>query len=100
MKFSRKHAGHYQSGDEISTLTEGDVTRYVGVRFVIRHMPEWTGPEKWAVTAATTDGIALVELSDCIARTFADAKRAAHVMKVKGWKRYTSPGFACWAVRS
>jgi len=92
MAWHRNYSGSYTN--DIITKVDG---RFVLACFTVRHMPEWTSPDRWAVEATwkREDGTesSLVTLSDAPARTFAEAKRTAFALAAGGFRFHPGLGF-------
>jgi hypothetical protein len=96
----RRYAGFYEA-ELPTTLDRHGEARTVPVRIQVRHMPEWSGPERWAVEIETIDRDTaysgqLVRLSDIIASTYAEAKEYALAAVQTGWRRDERLG---WVLR-
>lgn len=97
LKFKRIHSGYYQAKTKAIVVGPRGEEELLDVTVEIQHMPEWTGPDKWAVTAEAKKldyTIKLVALSDIIAPTKADAVIDAQIAVERGWKYVSGLGYA------
>lgn len=89
--------GHYTATFMTPIVRPDGARKVVPVKFYIQHVPEWCGPEKWAVVSEDTDGRQLTQLSDIIAATYREAKEYAEYAAKVGYKWYSPLSTYCSA---
>lgn len=90
LRWRRVCAGYYKAEAQTTLERDGRQQR-VMVEVSIRHMPEWSGSEKWCVEVSTVPSeesgtFTLADTSDITATTKGEATEAAAVAVAGGWK--------------
>lgn len=87
--------GYYTATFMTPIVRPNGVREVVPVTFYVQHVPEWRGPEKWAVVSEDATGRPLTQLSDVIAATYREAKEYAECIARGGYKWYAPLGTYC-----